>query len=188
MQPRDRPDSNALNRPDSATHAVGASAVDSLLPGFETVLKINQVVRQTVIDYVIFAAILGLIPIYGSKGADFAGFLALLLLNLKMVLDIRAHWGKPKQKGYAWIIGNGLNFLEAFAIAIIIRLGVSMIGLFIPIVVVFNAGIGHAVFTWLIGRSAHQYYFNSLSKRSVGTLVLSQIKHLRKSRPDSSDG
>ncbi|MEO0768969.1 MAG: hypothetical protein AAFY72_05980 [Cyanobacteria bacterium J06649_4] len=168
MPPQDSPDS--------------AAEMESLLPGFQTVLKINQTVRRLIVDYVLVAAILGLLPIYGSKLADILGFLALLLLNLKMVTHIRAHWGKPKFQGVGTLLGNLLNFLEAFAVGIVARLLVSVIGLFVPLVVVFNAGIGHAVLTWLIGRSAHQYYFNAASGNQASLSTLSRVRHLKRAK------
>lgn len=177
--------SNALDaepsnsEPPNSDRAHPAAAMKSLLPGFRTALKINQTVRRLIVDYVLVAAILGLLPIYGSEWADVLGFLALLLLNLKMVIDIRSHWGKPAHPGIGTLLGNGLNFLEAFIVAIVVRLMVSVIGLFVPLVVVFNAGIGHAVFTWLVGRSAHQYYFNSASGKQVNLSTLGRIRHLK---------
>ena len=161
--------------------------IDPLLPGFETVLKTNQTVNRLIVDYVLAVAILGVLPIYSNRWADVIGFSVTLLLNLKMVIDIKGHWGAPKRLELRSLLGNGLNFLEAFFLLVVVRLLISAIGLFVPTLVVFNVAIGHAVFTWRVGRSAHQYYFDSLSREQTRDGTLGKVENIVRENERSHD-
>lgn len=148
------------------------SSVESVMPGFNAVLKINHRVRSLIGDYTLAAAILGSIPTYGSKWFDALGILALGLLNLKMIRDIGVHWGKPKGQDAFALASSLLGVLSAFAIAIMARLIISIIGLFIPLIVALNGAVGHATLTWALGRAANQFY---LSTKRVNSSTLKRV-------------
>ena len=152
----------------------------SVLPGFNTILKINHKVRGLILDYALAAAILGLIPSYGSKWIGGLNVLALGLLNLKMIRDIRVRWGNPKRQDTFAILTSLLSVVGAFALAIMARLIFSTVGLFIPLIVVWNGAVGHAVLTWSLGQTANQFY---LSTQQVNESTLKQmlLNHQQKS-------
>ena len=173
--------------PSSTMDASKKLKIGSLLPGFKTILKTNQTVNRLIVDYVLAVAILGVLPIYSNRWVDAIGFSITLLLNLKMVVDIKGHWGAPKRLELRSLLGNGLNFLEAFFLLIVVRLSISAIGLFVPTLVVFNVAIGHAVFTWRVGRSAHQYYFDSLSREQTRDETLGKVENIVRENERSYD-
>ena len=65
-----------------------STQVDSIMPGFNTVLQINHTVRRLIFDYALIAAILGLFRFNNDVGS-ILNFLTLLLLNLVMAIHIR---------------------------------------------------------------------------------------------------
>lgn len=152
----------------------------SVLPGFNTVLKINHQVRALILDYTLAAAILGLIPSQGSKWMGGLNLLLLGLLNLKMMHDIRVRWGQPKGQDAFTILVSLLRVVGAFAIAIMTRLLISTVGLFIPLIVVWNGAVGHAMLTWSLGQTANLFY---LSPKHINESTLKQMlqSHQRKS-------
>lgn len=152
-------------------------SVESVMPGFNLILKINHGVRALILDYTLAAAIIGLIPIYSSKWADVLGFVALGLLNLKMMRDIGVRWGQLKGQDAFAITSSFLSVLGAFGIAIILRLIVSTIGLFIPLIIVLNRAVGHATLTWALGRAANQFY---LSTKRINSSTLEQVLQIHK--------
>ena len=148
----------------------------SIAPGFNTVLKINHTVRSLILDYALAAAILGLIATIG-QWLGLYSFLALTLLNLKMMRDIGVRWGRPKGQDAFAIFSSLVSVLGAFAIAIMVRLLFSVIGLFIPLIIVFNRAVGYATLTWALGRATNQFY---LSSKRVDSTTLKQMLQIHR--------
>ena len=146
----------------------------------EVVLSVNSTVRRLIVDYVLAAAIIGIAPIYFNKWIDIAGFVALILLNIKLVLEIRKRWGSPQWQGKVSIISIIFGFVEAFVIAVVARLAISAVGLFFPVLVAFNSAVGHAVFTWLVGRAANHFYFGTIRSHQVEVLAVHNASSLQK--------
>ncbi len=140
-----------------------SSSFESIMPGFKILLEINRGVRKLILDYTLLAAIIGLIPV---SLAEKIGLLVLVLLNLKMVLDIRLRWGKPKGKSIQMMVFVLLAFFAAFATAILVRLIFSLIGLVIPLIIVLNGAVGHATLTWVFGSTTNQFFLNATQANS----------------------
>ena len=70
---------------------------ESMIPGFNMVLRINHAVRRLIFDYALIAAILGLFRFNNDVG-DVLNFLALLLLNLSMAIHISRYWRTYENK------------------------------------------------------------------------------------------
>ncbi len=120
--------------------------VESIMPGFNTVLKINHAVRKLIFDYALVAAILGLFR-FNTDIGDILNFLILLLLNLVMAIHISRYWRTFQNKKLITIANLSLSFLSSFIIAVLVRGIFSIFSLFIPLFVVFNASVGHALLT-----------------------------------------
>lgn len=148
-----------------------STQVESIMPGFNIVLKINHAVRRLIFDYSLIAAILGLFRFYNNV-ADVLNFLILLLLNIVMAINISRYWKTFKNKKLVTITNLSLSFLGCFIIAILVRGLFSILSLFVPVIVVLNASIGHALLTWLFGRATNQLY---LSANKIDRQTLEEI-------------
>ncbi len=144
--------------------------VESIMPGFNTVLKINHAVRKLIFDYALIAAILGLFSFYNMSSV--LNFLTLLLLNLVMAIHISRHWRTLKDKKLVTITHLILSFLSSFPIAILIRGLFSILSIFIPLMIVLNAPIGHAILTLIFGNAVNQLY---LSAKEIDRQTLEKI-------------
>lgn len=144
--------------------------VESIMPGFNTVLKINHTVRRLIFDYALIAAILGLFRFYNA--GSILIFLTLLLLNLVMAIHISRHWRTFKDKKLVTITHLSLSFLSSFTIAILVRGLFSILSIFIPLMIVLNAPVGHAIFTLLFGNAVNQLY---LSAKRIDRQTLEKI-------------
>ena len=142
-------------------------SVESMMPGFKIPLEINRRVQKLILDYTIGAGIVGLIPGAGVKKIGLLAFLALILINLKMVFDIWLRWGKPKENRIRMILVILLTFFGAFAGSIMVRLIFSFIGLVIPLIIVLNRAVGHGTFTWIFGRATNQFFLNTTQANSL---------------------
>lgn len=140
------------------------------MPGFNTVLRINHAVRRLIFDYALIAAILGLFRFYNT--GSILIFLTLLLLNLVMAIHISRHWRTFKDRKLVTITHLSLSFLSSFAIAILVRGLFSILSIFIPLMIVLNAPVGHAIFTLLFGKAVNQLY---LSAKRIDRQTLEEI-------------
>ncbi|MDJ0589711.1 MAG: hypothetical protein QNJ72_06895 [Pleurocapsa sp. MO_226.B13] len=144
--------------------------VESIMPGFNTVLQINHAVRRLIFDYALIAAILGLFRFYNVGSVLI--FLTLLLLNLVMAIHISRHWRTFKDKKLVTITNLSLSFLSSFVLAILVRGLFSILSIFIPLMIVLNAPVGHAIFTLLFGNAVNQLY---LSAKEIDRQTLEKI-------------
>ena len=149
-----------------------STEVESIMPGFNTALKINHAVRKLIFDYALVAAILGLFRFNDNDVGNILNFLILLLLNLAMVIHINRYWRTFKNRKVITITSLILSFLSSFVVAVLIRGMFSVLSLFIPIAIVLNASVGHALLTWLFGRATNQLY---LSAKKIDRQTLSEI-------------
>ena len=152
------------------------------MPGFNAVLKINHAVQSLILDYTLAAAILGLISTI-SNWYRVLYFLALALLNLKMMRDIGARWGNPKSQDAFAILSSLFGVLGAFAIAVMARLIVSAIGLLVPLIIVLNKAVGYATLTWALGRATNQFY---LSAKRVNSKTVKQLLEIHQTHQKQS--
>ena len=144
--------------------------VESIMPGFNTVLQINHAVRKLIFDYALIAAILGLFRFYNVGSV--LNFLTLLLLNLVMAIHISRHWRTFKDKKLVTITHLSLSFLSSFVLAILVRGLFSILSIFIPLMIVLNAPVGHAILTLLFGNAVNQLY---LSAKEIDRQTLEKI-------------
>ena len=151
--------------------------VESIMPGFNTALKINHAVRKLIFDYALVAAILGLFRFNNNDVGNILNFLILLLLNLVMVIHINRYWRTFKNRKVITITNLILSFLSSFVIAVLIRGMFSVLSLFIPVAIVLNASVGHALLTWLFGRATNQIY---LSTEEIDRQTLLEIVNNKK--------
>ncbi len=149
----------------------GLTQVEFIILGFNTVLRINHVVKGLIFDYGLIAAILGLFRFNNDVGS-ILNFLTLLLLNLVMAIHISRHWRTFKDKKIVTITNLSLSFLSSLVIAILVRGLFSILSIFIPLMIVLNASVGHATLTLLFGRAANQLY---LSAKRIDQQTLEEI-------------
>lgn len=138
-----------------------ATLVETIAPGCELILDINREVKNLILNYTLWAAILGA---FASNYLRLDNYTlpVLALINLKMVLDIGTLWGRPEKKRLWATAILFLLFLFALATALIVRSIFTIVGLFIPFIIVLNGTIGHGSLTYVMGKVANQFYLNSL--------------------------
>lgn len=117
-------------------------------------------IKEDILKYSIFTAILGAFPVPGiSLATDFA----VVGLQLKMVRDVGQYWGHKvdNQAAKSLLYGVGLGTGA--------RIAVSQVAKLVPI---FGSAVGATTSfasTWALGRVADQY-FSSGGKADVATL------------------
>ncbi|MEM8832570.1 MAG: hypothetical protein AAGE96_25005 [Cyanobacteria bacterium P01_G01_bin.19] len=168
--------SNSLNSKNSHSQDqdISQEAV-SIMPGFNTVLKINHAVQKLIFDYALAAAILGLFRFNNDIG-DTLVFVTLLLLNLVMAIHISRYWRTFQNQKIITASNLFLSFLSSFVIAVLVRALFSILSIFIPLMIVFNASVSKAVLTLLFGRATNQLY---LSAKKVDRQTLEEILNNR---------
>ena len=134
-------------------------AARSIAPGVRVIIKIGQRVRNSIFDYALGAAILGLIPVYGRWIPEIRVTL-LVLLNLKMIVNIGGFWGYHKGQGNLVIVNCILAIFGSFALGILAWLAVFIAGLFIPFLDSMARAVGYSIFTWSVGKAVSQYYYS----------------------------
>ena len=131
----------------------------AISPGVRVIIKIGRGVRNSIFDYALGAAILGLIPVYGRWIPEIRVAL-LALLNLKMIVNIGGFWGYHKGQGSLAIISCFFAIVGAFALGILSWFTVFIAGLFIPFLDSLARAVGYSVFTWNVGKAVSQYYYS----------------------------
>jgi len=145
-----------VNRQSPKKESIAAKAI---APGVRVIIKIGQRVRNSIFDYALGAAILGLIPVYGRWIPAIRAAL-LALLNLKMIVNIGGFWGYHRGQGSLAIFGCILAIFSAFITAAIAWLAVFVAGLFIPFLDSLARAVGYSIFTWNVGKAVSQYYYS----------------------------
>ena len=144
---------------DSQSEIRESIAAKAIAPGVRVIIRIGQRVRNSIFDYALGAAILGLIPVYGRWIPEIRVAL-LTLLNLKMIVNIGGFWGYHRGQGNLAIFGCILAIVGAFALGIVSWLIVFIAGLFVPFVDSLARAVGYGVFTWNVGKAVSQYYYS----------------------------
>lgn len=142
---------NKLNREYLSSKAIA--------PGVRVIIEIGRKVRNSILDYALGAAILGLIPVYGRWIPEIRLTL-LAVLNIKMVVNIGAFWGYHKGQGNLAIFACIMAIFGSFLLSIMTWLIIFAIGLFIPLVDSLARAIAYGVLTWNIGRAVSRYYYS----------------------------
>ncbi|MEL6437748.1 MAG: hypothetical protein AAFQ80_00635 [Cyanobacteria bacterium J06621_8] len=132
---------------------------NKMTPGIELIIAIGKRVRNSILDYALGAAILGLIPIYGRWIPEIRISL-LIILNLKMVLNIGSFWGYHKNQDILVIVGCLLGLLASFALGFLTWLFIFAVGLVIPLIDSLARACAYGIFTWSIGHSISRYYYS----------------------------
>lgn len=151
--------------------------IESIIPGFNMVFKINHTVHKLIFDYTLIAAIIGLFRFANNEFLSILNFLIILLLNLVMTIHIGRYWRTFKNRKIITITNLIFSFLSSFIIAILVRGMFSVLSLFIPTAIVLNASVGHALLTWLFGKATNQLY---LSAKKIDRQTLSEILNNKK--------
>lgn len=131
----------------------------AIAPGVRIIIKIGQRVRNSILDYALGAAILGLIPVYGRWIPEIR-LILLGVLNLKMIFNIGGFWGYHKGQGSLAIARSIFAVIGSFALAILAWLTIFAVGLFIPLVDSLARAIAYGVLTWNIGQAVSRYYYS----------------------------
>ena len=156
----------------------------SIVPGVRLIMKIDRRVRNSILDYALVAAILGLIPVYGAWIPAIR--LTLLIgVNLKMIFNIDRFWGYQKGQGVLAIIGCILAIIGAFALGFVTWFMVLLLGLFIPLVDSLARGVAYGVVTWSIGRIVSRYYY---SPQTLDPEALQKVLQFHRSHLDRNLG
>lgn len=132
---------------------------EKITSGIELIITIGKRVRNSILDYSIGAAILGLIPVYGRWIPEIR--IALLTaLNLKMIFNIGRFWGNHQNQDILVIVGCILALLASFALALLTWVIVLGIGLLVPLVDSLARAFAYGVLTWSIGHAVSRYYYS----------------------------
>ena len=158
-------------------HTESSPEIESIMPGFNTVLEINYGVRKLIFDYVLVAAILGLFRFNNNNFGNILNFVTLLLLNLVMAIHISHYWRTLKDRKLITITNLILSWLGSFIIAALVRGLFSVLSLFIPVMIVLNASVGHAFLTWLFGKATNQL---CMSTKKIDSKTLKEILNNQK--------
>lgn len=136
-----------------------AIAEPDIIPGMLAITQRSWEVRNTILDYAIGAAILGLIPIRGLLILELK-LLAAGILIFKMMRDIAGKWGYPKGQDMLAIAGNIFGGLGALSLALMAWVTVFCIGLFVPFVGSMAFAASFFTLTWTLGQVTNQFYIN----------------------------
>lgn len=150
----------------------------AIAPGVRIIIKIGQRVRNSVLDYALGAAILGLIPVYG----DWISAIRLTLLaglNIKMIVNVGRFWGYQKGQGNFAIVGCIFAIVGSLALGMMTWLTIFAIGLFVPLVDSLARAFAYGVLTWNIGLAVSQYYY---SPQTLDTEALQKALQFQRSR------
>ena len=149
-----------------------------IVPGLKIIIGIGQQVRNSIFDYALGAAILGLIPIYGRWIPELR-LILLTVLNFKMIWNIGRFWGNHRGQGALAIASSLLAIIGSFALAVLAWLIVFAIGLFIPLVDSLARAIAYGVLTWNIGQAVSRYYY---SPQTLNVAALQKALQFQQSR------
>ena len=131
----------------------------AIAPGVRIIIKIGQRVRNSVLDYALGAAILGLIPLYGRWIPEIR-LILLTLLNFKMILNVGRFWGYHRQQNSVAVIGCIFGIIGSLILAAIAWSFVFAIGLFVPSIDSLARATGYGVLTWNVGLTISRYYYS----------------------------
>ena len=149
----------------------------AIAPGVRIIIRIGQRVRNSILDYALGAAILGLIPLHGGW-LPWIRLTLLAILNLKMIINVGHFWGHHKGQGNLAIIGCILAIVGSFALATMTWLAIFTIGLFIPLVDSLARAVAYGVLTWNIGLAVSRYYY---SPQTLDTKALQKALQFQRS-------
>ena len=158
MTRRNKGENKEENKEDISRQAIADLSSD-IAPGLQIIIKIGQRVRNSILDYALGAAILGLIPVYG-RWIPGIRLILLVALNLKMIRNIGRFWGYQKGQGSLAIINSLLAIVGSFALAVLTWLVVFALGLFIPLVDSLARASAYSVLTRNIGLAVSRYYYS----------------------------
>lgn len=163
------------------TQDLNAKLSSDITPGLKIIAAVEQRVRNSILDYAIGSAILGLIPIYGHWIPE-VRLILLTILNLKMIWNIGRFWGYHQGRGVLAIVSSFLSIIGCLILAILAWLIVFAIGLFIPLIDSLARAVAYGVLTWNIGQTVSRYYY-SPQKLDVAALSKAlQFQRLNKDR------
>lgn len=130
---------------------------NSALSGMASLIRREGDIRQLIFDYAMGAAIVGLIPLTGGGTLE-VKLLAVLLLNLKMMWDIRHLWGQPQGQGALAALGNIFGALGAIIAGFLAWGTLVGLGVIFPYLGAFAKAAGFATATWVVGQATNQFY------------------------------
>ena len=136
-----------------------AQLSSDIAPGLKIIIGIGQRAKDSILDYVFGAAILGLIPIYGPWVPE-VRIILLTALNLKMIWNVGRFWGNYRGQGSLALMGSLFSVIGSVILAVLAWLIIFGIGLFIPLVDSLARAIAYSVLTWNIGMVASRYYYS----------------------------
>ena len=131
--------------------------INSALAGMASLIGREGEVRRLIFDYAMGAAIVGLIPLNGGGSLELK-LLVVLGLILKMILDIRRLWGKPRGQDLFAVIGNIFGFMGAVVGGFLAWVTLIALGVVVPYAGAFAKAAGFATATWIAGQSTNQFY------------------------------
>ncbi|MDJ0568199.1 MAG: hypothetical protein QNJ53_04060 [Pleurocapsa sp. MO_192.B19] len=154
----------------------------AIAPGVKIIIRIGQRVRNSILDYALGAAILGLIPVYGRWIPEIR-LILLAVLNFKMILNIGRFWGHHKGQASLAIVGCIFAIIGSVVLAVMAWLTIFALGLFIPLVDSLARAIAYSVLTWNIGHAVSRYYY---SPQTLDTAALQKALQFQRSQRISS--
>lgn len=151
----------------------------------ESIFRINSQVGTLVLDYCLAAAILGSIPLLPLPWILEIKLSLLIVLNLKMIIDIGAHWGYAKGQSSLAICFSILGLVGAFAMALMTYITVYSIGLFFfPLVTSWAPAAAYFTLTCIIGIIANQFY---LGGKRISPKFLNRARRQYKARENNRE-
>lgn len=129
------------------------SEADSLVRRYRTT-------QRLVVDYSIGLGILGFFHAFLTPVLIVA-----MVVQLKMLWDIARLWNFRITYNPITIIGEFLNFIGAFAIALLAWTGLVFLGAFIPLIDHYALSAALMSGSWTLGAAANQFFLNGFFHR-----------------------
>lgn len=129
-----------------------------VIPELQVIRLIDRRVRSIIFDYALGALILGVIPLYGVWVPPLR-VACLILLNLKMVISVGHYWGYHNGRFILTYLTVILTILRSFLLAMLVWVGVLLVGLFIPYADSLARAVAYGFLTVSIGNYLSHYFY-----------------------------
>ena len=132
-------------------------------------------VRRDILDYSLFAALMGLLPLPGPRWPQL--IVGLLFVGW-MLLDLRRTWGRPKGLEARAVLGLAISVLSGIGVTAVVALALLAASTAWPILKGFEVSAVLAALCLSLGTALNHYY---LTKQS---LDLEAIEHATRARDE----
>ena len=116
-----------------------------------------QAIGSAIVDYALAVALIGLNPFQSWLVLT---LVAVALIIVKMVWDIRQEWNFTGKHSICALVGYGFNLLGALALGFMALLTFVFIGAIFPVVTRFALSAALMTVTWTVGAATNQFFLD----------------------------